>query len=314
MAIPLTILKCYYQGSWEETYGGKLYWVQWCSIFFSIIIQAKVWKLSRYEETHERDNTGAERKKLSKSLLLFWVFSFFSVTPAGVKHEHVPLKCDCPQRNTSTAHQKHTHTPRHQTTVRSTDRKLQHHVFPLPQSLVPELDHPLRDTVSTNSLNEMVHSNLSLSESDLNSNGTVWHTFLHTCHTGGFLYKCPVCCASRLCFRTNFILPLGHMSANISSHSTSVQWFTYMPVNPTDTENLRSLSSWSLLNNIINVLQLNSDKAEILGIGPQQRAKQILPSTGSLENKIKPVAKCLYWQPHTMQMGQLCVFNHLRKT
>ncbi len=95
-----------------------------------------------------------------------------------------------------------------------------------------------------------------------------------------------------------YLLPLGHVihRHGVSFYFNADDTQIYLFVNPTDIRNLSSLNNWlhdikDWMSN--NFLEPNSDKNEILVIGPQQVAKQILPSAGFLGNNFKPVARNL---------------------
>ncbi len=116
--------------------------------------------------------------------------------------------------------------------------------------------------------------------------------------------------------------------ASFGAHNTQTWCFyadntqLYLPVKATDPGKLSALldcitavKNWMTE----NFLQVNSTKTEVLVIGSQQMAKQILPSAGPLVDCIKPAAKNLgIWfdsnlnfEQHTTKLVQSC-FYHLR--
>ncbi len=122
-----------------------------------------------------------------------------------------------------------------------------------------------------------------------------------------------------------YMLPLGHI---IQRHGVSFHFYAddtqlYLPVKATDPGKLSALLDCiTAVKNWMseNFLQLNSIKTEVLVIGSQQMAKQILPSAGPLLDCIKPAAKNLdvwfdsnYNSPavENMSTKRSCSYGHL---
>ena len=111
-----------------------------------------------------------------------------------------------------------------------------------------------------------------------------------------------------------YMLPLGQifLKHGVSFHFYADDTQIYLPLRPSDPSRLSSLNDClSDVKNWMsnNFLQLNSNKTEILVIGSQHMANQILPFLGPLQDRVKPVAKNLgIWFD-----GNLNFEHHVRK-
>ena len=96
-----------------------------------------------------------------------------------------------------------------------------------------------------------------------------------------------------------YMLPLGHIIRrhNIAFHSYADDTQLYLSFKPSDTNKLASLQS--CLKDLTglwmsqNFLKLNSDKTEVLIIGPEHISNQVQPLLGPLTPNVKPATKNL---------------------
>ena len=119
-----------------------------------------------------------------------------------------------------------------------------------------------------------------------------------------------------------YMLPLGHIfqKHGVSFHFYADDTQIYLPLRPSDPNRLTSLNDClSDVKNWMsnNFLQLNSNKTEVLVIGTQHMANQILPFLGPLQDRVKPVAKNLgIWfdsnlnfEKHITKLVQSCFYQ-----
>ena len=121
-----------------------------------------------------------------------------------------------------------------------------------------------------------------------------------------------------------YLLPLGEIirSHNINFHFYADDTQLYLPIDPNITANITSLhncladiKNWML----INFLQLNDSKSEVLVFGPPILRAQIESNLGSLTTNLKPTVKNLgvtfdpdlSFEPHIKKVTQ-SAFYHLR--